>query len=56
MALPLIRFEHYVETKDIEYFERLEMFLEVNGVKAYQEVARVLSDIDAKTIDIRGAY
>ena len=50
MVLPPIRFEHHVETEDIEeYFERLEMFLEVNGMKDDQKVACVLSDIDART-------
>jgi len=47
---PLVRFEQYTETEDIEqYFERLELFLDVNGVNDEQKVPRVLSDIGART-------
>jgi len=42
MVLPPIRFERFVETEDIEeYFKRLEMFLEVSGMKDDQKVACV---------------
>ena len=50
MASPLVRFEQYTETEDIEeYFERLELFLDVNGVRDEQKVPRVLSDMGART-------
>jgi len=50
MASPPVRFEQYTETEDIkEYFERLKLFLDVNGVNDEQKVPRVLSDIGART-------
>ena len=50
MASPLVRFEQHTETEDIEeYFEQLELFLDVSGVRDEQKVPRVLSDIGART-------
>ena len=50
MAQIPVKIEPYKEHDDIEdYFERLELFLEVNKVQDDQKVAHLLSGLGAKT-------
>ena len=46
----LVKFEPYDELDDIkDYFERLELFLTVNGVIDNKKMAHLLSGLSAKT-------
>ena len=50
MAQIPVKFEPYDELDDIEdYFERLELFMTVNGVADSKKVANLLSGLGAKT-------
>ena len=49
MTEPVVRFEQYHESEDIEeYFERLELFFQAHGVERDTKVPRLSSDIKLK--------
>ena len=50
MAQSAVKFEPYKESDDIQdYFERLEMFFPVTGVKEEKQVAHSLTGLGAQT-------
>ena len=50
MAQSAVKFEPYKDSEDIEdYFERLEMFFAVTGVKEEKQVAHLLTGLGTQT-------
>ena len=52
MTEPIARFEPYNEDDIEEYFEHVELFLEVHKITSEKKVAHLISDIGPKTYTV----